>query len=282
VTGEAGDVVNAKFVHHLLAMFLNGLDADAQLGGDLLVRAAFGDQLQHFGFAGREVVGPAPGGLSADEGFAALVAQALGNGRAEIGVASVRFANGFEQFVRGGLFDEISGSARLGQFLDVFVVTVGGKDQHFGGRNGAGDLPRGFQSVELRHGDVHDRDVRCEFAGELHGLAAIVRFTHDIDVTFGDQQRAQSLAHYGVIVGQNNSYLLHTFPGGNFFRATLQGNPVRILRQRFHKKVAGILYLAAQVRGTANTLLDYLAHLTDMGHNPTTKFFALEGNDAYR
>src|SRR5690349_18501871 len=92
VARQAGDVVDAELVHNLLAMFLDGLDADAQFGRNLFVRAAFGDQLQHFGFARGQLVGAAAGRLTADERLAALIAQTFRDGRAEIGVAAMRFA----------------------------------------------------------------------------------------------------------------------------------------------------------------------------------------------
>ncbi len=42
VAGQAGNFVDLQFVHHLLAMFFYGFDADAQFGGNLLVGQAFG------------------------------------------------------------------------------------------------------------------------------------------------------------------------------------------------------------------------------------------------
>ena len=41
VAGQTGDVVNVEFVHDLLAMLLDSLDADAQLTGDLFIGEAF-------------------------------------------------------------------------------------------------------------------------------------------------------------------------------------------------------------------------------------------------
>ena len=84
VTGQSGDIVNAKLVHHLLPVFLNRLDADAQFGGDLFVRPAFGNQLEHLCFPGGQVIRATSDRLSAGEGFAALVTQSLGDGRTEI------------------------------------------------------------------------------------------------------------------------------------------------------------------------------------------------------
>jgi len=37
VAGEPGDVVNAELIHDLLAVFLDGFDADTKFGGDCLL-----------------------------------------------------------------------------------------------------------------------------------------------------------------------------------------------------------------------------------------------------
>jgi len=43
MTGEPGHIVNAKFVHHLLAVLLDRFNTDAKFGRDLFVGAALGD-----------------------------------------------------------------------------------------------------------------------------------------------------------------------------------------------------------------------------------------------
>jgi len=48
-------IVDVQFVHDFLAMFLDGLDAEAKLARDLFVGVAFGDKLQHFRFTGRQM-----------------------------------------------------------------------------------------------------------------------------------------------------------------------------------------------------------------------------------
>ena len=48
---ETRNIVNAKLVHDLLPVFLDGFDADAQVSCNLFVGVTFGNELQHFGFA---------------------------------------------------------------------------------------------------------------------------------------------------------------------------------------------------------------------------------------
>jgi len=48
--GEACDVVDVQLLHQMLTMLLNRFDADAELGGNLLVGLALRDQLKQFRF----------------------------------------------------------------------------------------------------------------------------------------------------------------------------------------------------------------------------------------
>ena len=51
--GETGHVVNPQFIHHLLAVLFDSLNADRKLRRDLLVGAAFSNELQDFCFPRR-------------------------------------------------------------------------------------------------------------------------------------------------------------------------------------------------------------------------------------
>ena len=58
MAGESGGVVDVEFVHQLLPVFLDRLDADAEFGRDLFVRRPFGHELQHLRFArGQRLLG---------------------------------------------------------------------------------------------------------------------------------------------------------------------------------------------------------------------------------
>jgi hypothetical protein len=51
VASETGGIMDVKLLHEMIAMFFNGLDADAQICRDLLVGLAFGNELEHFHLA---------------------------------------------------------------------------------------------------------------------------------------------------------------------------------------------------------------------------------------
>ena len=43
VARQAGNIVDAQLIHHLLTVLLDRFDADAEFGGDLFVGAALGN-----------------------------------------------------------------------------------------------------------------------------------------------------------------------------------------------------------------------------------------------
>jgi len=74
MAGEAGDIMNIQFIHHLLPMLLNRFDADRQFRRDLFVGMAFGDELKDLRLAGSEAVAPPPvGGPATHKCIAALI-----------------------------------------------------------------------------------------------------------------------------------------------------------------------------------------------------------------
>ena len=48
---QARNIVDVELVHDLLAVLLDGFDAESQFRSDLLIGKSLGDQLKHLGFA---------------------------------------------------------------------------------------------------------------------------------------------------------------------------------------------------------------------------------------
>src|ERR1700757_79150 len=118
VADEAGGVVDVEFVHDLLSMFLDGLDAQSEFGGDLLIGEALSNELEDFGFTKGQFGAGGFGLDSTGKGGAGAFAQALGNNRAKEGVALLDFTDGFGEVGGGGLFDEIGGCSRGDRLLN--------------------------------------------------------------------------------------------------------------------------------------------------------------------
>ena len=191
----------------MLPVFLDRLDADVQIGGDLLVPLPLGDQLDHFQFPGRErgdkfFLRPGlAGGI--------LPLDALGDGRAEETVPRMHLPDRPGEDLRRGLLDEVAGHAHGESPADVGVVAVRREDDYFCLGQRGQNLLGGAQPVEQRHRDIHHHHGRAELLGQRHRLAAIVRLAHDHDHGIELQQAAKALAHDLVVIGQQNSNWFH-------------------------------------------------------------------------
>ena len=192
--------MDVQLVHHLLPMLLHRLDTDAQVRRDLLVHLSFRHQLQHLEFPGGELLTVAANRFTFEISLPIIIEQALRNGGTEKRVATIGLADRFNQVIGGRLLDEITRRAGLGQLVHVLVVTIRRQHQHLRRDSLFDDLPRGFESVELRHGDVHYDHIRSQGLGHLDRLPTVLRLAHHFDIQFGCQERTQSLPHDRVIV----------------------------------------------------------------------------------
>ena len=68
------------------------------------------------------------------------------------------------------------------------------------------DLARGFDAIEMRHGDVHHHDGGLLLGGDLDGFAPVGGFAHHFKIFVALQQQAQAGAHHRMIVGEQNAY----------------------------------------------------------------------------
>ena len=80
------------------------------------------------------------------------------------------------------MFKQVTGAATRSCLVDVGVVPVRGKDEHFCVGGVFEDLPRGFEAADEWHGDVHDDDIRTVLAGIGDGLASVLCFADDFKV----------------------------------------------------------------------------------------------------
>ena len=76
------------------------------------------------------------------------------------------------------------------------------------------DLPRSFDSIQLRHADVENHDVGVMLGHKLCGLPAVFGFRHYLEGRLLLQQEAQTGPDDGVIVGQDDADY-----GSSFVRA---------------------------------------------------------------
>ncbi len=93
--------------------------------------------------------------------------------------------------------------------VHIRVITVRGEHEHLGGGERAENLPGRFQTIEMRHGDIHQHHGGPEFLGQRHRLPSVLRFADDFDVGFQFEHLAKSLTHDHVVFGKENSNFFH-------------------------------------------------------------------------
>ncbi len=75
------------------------------------------------------------------------------------------------------------------------------QNQHLGLRTFLQDVTRGVQSIQLRHADVDDRNVRLELSGFFHGLRASKGFSANLPSSLRFHQRSKPSSDNSMIIG---------------------------------------------------------------------------------
>ena len=75
---------------------------------------------------------------------------------------------------------------------------------------GLENLPRCLQSIELRHGDIHQDHLGTQFGAQLDGLTAVLSFAHDLESGADFEHASKALAHDGMILGEMDGDFLVT------------------------------------------------------------------------
>src|SRR5882762_1631935 len=91
------------------------------------------------------------------------------------------------------------------------------------GRRSA-DAFGGLQSVQNRHGDIHEDQLWFDLLNELHGFPAITGFTHDFDASNLFQCGSYSSPHDRMVISQKHSDMLHTTSSSSVSLRHFRGN----------------------------------------------------------
>ena len=110
--------------------------------------------------------------------------------------------HGFDQILTGGFLEDVAGGPSFQGTEEVGVALVHGQNQDLGMRAFRPDQAGSLQSIQVRHGDVQHGDIGATLSSQRHGLAAIRRFTHHLDVALGVQQQVQPFPHDVMILSQ--------------------------------------------------------------------------------
>ena len=156
-----------EFFHDAAAVGFDGVDAEIEGGGDLLVGFAFGDHLEDFALAGGEEVD----GIG--DVFAVVFEDRVADFRAEPTFADGNGANSCEEVLLAGVLEEVTAGTGAEDFADVDAVLVHGQGEDTCFRAGFENAAGGFDAVEFGHGDVHDDDIGEKGLGEFEGFATV-------------------------------------------------------------------------------------------------------------
>lgn len=173
-------------------MRLDRLFANHQFAGDFLVRATQCQQAQHLRLAFGQFFG-AVGRLD----FAHQASRGL---RRELHLSVGGGFDGAAQFIGLGVLEQVSNRPRAHR-AHYFIVL-----QHAGQRN---DLHIGKffayvlncrDAIHHGHDQVHQDDLRMQFADLLDPLRSVRRLAHDLQIWIERKKHAQPLTDYAVIV----------------------------------------------------------------------------------
>ena len=179
VAGKFGGGVEAGLVGNVVFMELDGTGGDTEDGGDLLHGFAFGEELEDFAFAGGEVVvgGRVPGEAQVDFG-----GDAGGNESA----AGEGVAKGGEEFLGGGMFEDIAEGAEADGACGEGDIGAGGDEDEAGREMGREAVLKSVESIEQGHGDVAHGEFGMELIDGGKKSTTVLDGGHEFKVSFKD------------------------------------------------------------------------------------------------
>jgi hypothetical protein len=143
-------------------------------------------------------------GLRARNLFWIPIVKTAGNRRAEKGVPFLNLPNCGTHAVKAGLLDHIAHRTRVDGLFHIRIIAVRGKHEYFGGGNGFEKSASGLQSIEHRHGQVHEHQCGPQFIDHGNRLLTVARFADHLNIVFQVQNPSEFAAQEQVVVRQQN------------------------------------------------------------------------------
>ena len=108
-------------------------------------------------------------------------------------------------FFGGGVFGEVAAGSGLKGREEGGVVGVGGENEHLRLRLCAPDLSGCLDTVNLRHAQIHQNDVRSLSGDHFNGLRAVASGADEVDPIDQADQHRQAVAHDSLVVGDHDA-----------------------------------------------------------------------------
>lgn len=111
--------------------------------------------------------------------------------------------------VLGGLrFQKAAIGTGAEYFVDDALGIVDGEDQNLGARTLGDDLAEGCETIENRHVQIENHEIRSQLKCFFDGFAAIHGFPADLPVQLSCKQSTNALAHNFVVIGNEHAHFL--------------------------------------------------------------------------
>ena len=108
----------------------------------------------------------------------------LGHRRAEERLPFAHGADGLDEIVVHGIFQQVSASAGAEGLQDVTFVHVHAQNQNPHVGSLASNLAGRFSAVQVRHGNVHDDHIRLQLHGPEDGFPPVMGFRDHLPLCF--------------------------------------------------------------------------------------------------
>jgi len=221
---EFGRVLEIELVLNLLAVVLDGLDAQVQFLGDFTRFLPLPDELKDLQFT----VAEAFNGRLLDVGFASnLLLQHLGTQRfTHVDISAQDAPDSGNDFVEGLLLHQVSeGTGAKSNFsVNGLIMRADNQDGHFS-KLGF-DIAHEFQTAAVFEGDIGDDQVGSELFDSGESLGGIFFLTAYNHVALAIDQLGNAIAHDGVVIDQQDSDSVVLYCG---CFGLSHGNPVKLV-----------------------------------------------------
>ena len=196
VDDQLGGLVDAERVHDVGAVDRHRVDAEIELLGDLAVRKAGADVLQHLELARRQPVTAL-----------ALERRLFRHARIEHRLAGRDFPHGRREVEIERVLQDVAARARVERLAHQRVLRMHAEHEDGDLRVVAEDLPRGDETARARHGAIHHDNGRLELLGQRDRLVAIAGLADDVDRLVVFEHAPEAASHEAVIVGEEDGDL---------------------------------------------------------------------------
>src|SRR5512132_974848 len=223
---RGGTVAYAELAEDTADVRLDGRLSDVQSSRDLCVGCTPGHQPEDVVLTVGQQIEACSVASGRSDHPAITVEHTRRNRLVEPGSASGDRPNCRDQLFRRAVLEHGAGGAGLDRSPQHFVLAECGEHEHVERVVESTQLRRCGNTVERRHPDVHQDDVRAQGRKVLHGLAAIGTFGDDIEAVFGREDSGQAGSDDSLVV--NKSGPNHRLPRSSTGSSQLTRQPSRV------------------------------------------------------